>query len=103
MHLVTRESPQHFNNKLELQQRETTIFVSAIVNFHRDIFSEAGESLLEARRAAQHSQDETLVISISPDAFRGRREKKGGGAGKDAAKNPERFRLLHKKTPKITQ
>lgn len=62
---------------------KTTMFASVTVNIHRDILGDAGESLLEACRAArhntaQHSRDETLVICISPDVFRGRRGKRGG-------------------------
>lgn len=53
---------------------------------HRDILGEAGESVVEAHEAPVHSRDETLVISISPDVFRGRREEERGE--KIQQKNP---------------
>lgn len=48
--------------------------------------------------APGHSQDETLVISISPDAFRGSREMRG----KRFNAKPKRFiRFIKKKENKI--
>lgn len=56
------------------------IIIIIIFIIHRDILSEAGESQLEVCKAAKRSKDETLIISISPDVFRGgRRETRKGG------------------------
>lgn len=54
----------------------------------------------EVHGAPEHSQDETLVISISPDVFRGRRERRG----KRFNTKPKRFSQFIKKNPepKIT-
>lgn len=57
--------------------------------------------MFEEHGAPEHSRDETPVISISPDVFRGRREKRGG---KDSTEKPQRFSRLRKNPePKITQ
>lgn len=52
-------------------------FILSYFLIHWDILAPAGESVFEVHRAPEHSQDETLVISISPDVFRGGREKRG--------------------------
>lgn len=62
-----------FSSSVDLLRQADLFFFFTI---HRDVLGEAGESVFEARPAPEHSQDETLVISISQDVFRGRGEKK---------------------------
>lgn len=65
---------------------------SIFSHFSQGLLGEAGESVLKMHRAPQRSQDETLIISISPEVIRGSRKE----SGEEFSDNPKRVRPLRK-------
>lgn len=82
---------------------DNLIFFSSL--FTGRFLKEAGESFFffEVQRMPEHSEDETLVISISTDVFRGRerrRRKRRRGGKEDSTKNPRDSAGCIKKKPR---